>query len=268
MGPTVFTKNRERLLVGEVAPGFFQQVVAQARVQGLISAEHLTFDGTLIEAWAGQKSFQRKGGERTPPPDDPGNPSVDFHGERRSNATHQSTTDPQARLYKKAAGQEARLCYLGHLLMENSNGLVMNTRLTEADGRAERRAALAMVEKIPGFKRVTLGADKGYDAKEFVRELRDHQVTPHVAQKPASAIDRRTSRHLGYLLKPVAVQASGRGLRLAQDRGRTAEDPPSRALPSWPDLYSCPCGLRLGADPEPDRRRHLRDRTAVSCQLF
>ncbi len=197
---SVFTKNRERLLAGDVAKAFFQQVVSQARAQGLISAEHFTVDGTLIEAWAGQKSFQRKQGKRTPPPDDPGNPSVDFRGEQRSNATHQSTTDPQARLYKKAAGQEAKLCYLGHLLMENRNGLVVNTRLTEADGRAERRAALAMVEEILGFKRVTLGADKGYDAKEFVRELRDHRVTPHVAQKPASAIDRRTSRHPGYLL--------------------------------------------------------------------
>lgn len=135
---TVFTKNRERLLAGEVAQGFFQQVVAQARAQELLSAEHFTVDGTLIEAWAGHKSFKRK--DRPPtPPDDPGNPSVDFHGERRANATHQSTTDPQARLYKKARGQEAKLCYLGHLLMENRNGLVVNTRLTQATGRAEAR---------------------------------------------------------------------------------------------------------------------------------
>jgi transposase len=195
----VFTKNRERLLDAELAQRFFNQVVTQARAQGLISAEHFTVDGTLIEAWAGQKSFQRTQGKPTPPPDDPGNPSVNFRGERRCNATHQSTTDPQARLYKKAAGREAKLCYLGHLLMENRNGLVVNTRLTEADGYAERRAAVAMVEDIPGFSRVTLGGDKGYDAKEFVRELRDHQVTPHLAQKPASAIDRRTTRHSGYL---------------------------------------------------------------------
>lgn len=197
---SVFTKNRERLLDAELAQRFFNQVVTQARAQGLISAEHFTVDGTLIEAWAGQKSFQRTQGKPTPPPDDPGNPSVNFRGERRCNATHQSTTDPQARLYKKAAGREAKLCYLGHLLMENRNGLVVNTRLTQADGYAERRAAVAMVEEIPGFSRVTLGGDKGYDAKEFVRELRDHQVTPHVAQKPASAIDRRTTRHSGYLL--------------------------------------------------------------------
>jgi len=202
---TVFTKNRERLLAGEVAQGFFQQVVAQARAQGLLSAEHFTVDGTLIEAWAGHKSFKPKDRPQTPPdgpgnPDDPGNPSVDFHGERRSNATHQSTTDPQARLYKKARGQEAKLSYLGHLLMENRNGLVVNTRLTQATGRAEREAALAMVAKLPGFGRVTLGADKAYDAKEFVRDLRDQCVTPHVAQKSATAIDRRTSRHLGYAL--------------------------------------------------------------------
>jgi transposase len=196
---TVFTKNRERLLAGEVAQGFFQQVVAQAQAQDLLSAEHFTVDGTLIEAWAGHKSFKPKDHKQTPP-DDPGNPSVDFHGERRSNATHQSTTDPQARLYRKASGREARLCYLGHVLMENRNGLVVNTRLTQATGRAEREAALAMVEKLPGFGRVTLGADKGYDAKELVRELRDHRVTPQVAQKPATAIDRRTSRHPGYAL--------------------------------------------------------------------
>ena len=196
---TVFTKNRERLLAGEVAQGFFQQVVAQAQAQDLLSAEHFTVDGTLIEAWAGHKSFKPKDHKQTPP-DDPGNPSVDFHDERRSNATHQSTTDPQARLYRKASGREARLCYLGHVLMENRNGLVVNTRLTQATGRAEREAALAMVEKLPGFGRVTLGADKGYDAKELVRELRDHRVTPHVAQKPATAIDRRTSRHPGYAL--------------------------------------------------------------------
>lgn len=196
---SVFTKNRERLLGAELAQRFFNQVVTQARAHGLISAEHFTVDGTLIEAWAGQKSFQRTQGKPTPPPDDPGNPSVNFRGERRCNATHQSITDPQARLYKKATGQEAKLCYLGHLLMENRNGLVVNTRLTQADGYAERRAAVAMVEEIPGGNRVTLGADKGYDAKEFVRELRDHQVTPHLAQKPASAIDRRTTRHSGYL---------------------------------------------------------------------
>ena len=198
---TVFTKNRERLLAGDVAQGFFQQVVAQARAQGLLSVEHFTVDGTLIEAWAGHKSFKRKDAPtQNPSDDDRGNPSVDFHGERRTNATHQSTSDPQARLYKKARGQEAKLCYLGHLLMENRNGLLLNTRLTQATGRAEREAALTMAAALPGWRPVTLGADKAYDARALVRELRDHRVTPHVAQKPLSAIDRRTSRHSGYAL--------------------------------------------------------------------
>jgi transposase len=196
---TVFTKNRQRLLEGEVAQAFLQQVVEQARAQGLLSAEHFSVDGTLIEAWAGHKSFKRKDTNQRPP-DDAGNPSVDFHGERRTNATHQSTTDPHARLYKKASGQEAKLCYLGHLLIENRNGLVMNTRLTHATGRAEREAALAMVGDIPGYGRVTLGADKGYDAQAFVHQLRDYQVTPHIAQKQTSSIDQRTSRHPGYTL--------------------------------------------------------------------
>ena len=198
--PTTFTKNRDRLLQADVAKQFLALVVAQASSQGLTSDEHFTVDGTLLEAWAGVKSFQAKEEKPGPPPDDPGNPTVNFHGEQRRNDTHQSTTDPQARLYKKATGQEAKLCYLGHLLMENRNGLVVDTQLTQATGRAEREAALAMVEKLPGWRPLTLGADKAYDTAAFVRELRDHRVTPHVAQKPATAIDRRTSRHPGYVL--------------------------------------------------------------------
>src|SRR5262249_13958702 len=164
---TVFTKNRERLLKGEVAQGFFHAVVEQARAQGLLSDEHFTVDGTLIEAWAGHKSFKRKADDWQTPPDDPGNPSVDFHGERRRNATHQSATDPEARLARKGAGKEAKLSYAGHVEMDNRHGLVVNTRLTPASGRAEPEAALAMVEEIAGFGRVTLGADKGYDQKEL-----------------------------------------------------------------------------------------------------
>ena len=197
---TVFTKNRERLLVGEVAQGFFNAVVEQAGARGLLSNEHFTVDGTLIEAWAGHKSFKRKGDDQPTPPDDPGNPSVDFHGERRSNATHQSTTDPQARLTRKGPGKEARLCYAGHVQMDNRHGLVVNTRLTQASGIAEPMAALAMAAEITGQGRVTLGADKGYDQKELVRALREYRVTPHVAQKVNSAIDRRSTRHPGYLL--------------------------------------------------------------------
>ena len=197
---TVFTKNRERLLVGEVAQGFFNAVVEQAGAQGLLSNEHFTVDGTLIEAWAGHKSFKRKGDDRPTPPDDPGNPSVDFHGERRTNATHQSTTDPEARLARKGPGKEATLCYAGHVQMDNRHGLVVNTRLTQASGKAEPTAALAMAAEIAGQGRVTLGADKGYDQKELVRALREYRVTPHVAQKVNSAIDRRSTRHPGYRL--------------------------------------------------------------------
>lgn len=195
---TVFTKNRERLLAGEVAEGFFTAVLAQARAQGLLSDEHFTVDGTLIEAWAGHKSFQRKDAGPQTPPDDPGNPSVDFHGESRTNDTHQSTTDPEALLARKGAGKEAKLSYAGHVLMENRNGLAVNGRVTQATGRAEPEAALTLVEEIPGWHRVTLGADKGYDRKEFVQALREHQVTPHIARKQSSIIDQRTARHPGY----------------------------------------------------------------------
>ena len=199
---TVFTKNRDRLLEGEVATAFFAQVLAQAKAHHLLSDEHFTVDGTLIEAWAGQKSFRLKtDAAPLPPPDDPGNPSVDFRGERRTNATHASTTDPEARLYKKAAGQEAKLCFLGHVLMENRHGLVVNTRLTPASGTAEREAALALLRERPGRQRVTVGGDKNYDTHAFVQDLRAVLVTPHVAQHTtnrASAIDGRTTRHPGY----------------------------------------------------------------------
>jgi transposase len=199
---TVFTKNRDRLLAGEVATAFFEQVLAQAKAQRLLSDEHFTVDGTLIEAWAGQKSFKPKtAAAPMPPPDDPGNPSVDFRGERRRNATHTSTTDPEARLYKKAAGQEAKLCFLGHVLMENRHGLVVNTRLTPATGTAEREAAIALLPDRPLTRRITLGGDKNYDTQAFVQDLRAVQITPHVAQHTTnrtSAIDRRTTRHPGY----------------------------------------------------------------------
>jgi transposase len=202
---TVFSKNRERLLKGEVAQAFFEQVLKLARQQDLLSDEHFTVDGTLIEAWAGQKSFQKKDTPVGPPPDDPGNPTVDFHGEKRSNQTHQSKTDPEARLYKKGPGKEAKLSYQGQVLMENRNGLVTGTRLTPATGTAEREAAVEMAQQIAGRDghRVTVGADKAYDTHDFVRELRDLKVTPHVAQNSqnrSSAIDGRTTRHAGYAL--------------------------------------------------------------------
>lgn len=199
---TVFTKNRKRLLSGEVAKRFLNEVLAQARSHQLLSSEHFTVDGTLLEAWASQKSFKPKAGagQDPQPPDDPGNPTVNFHGEQRRNATHQSTTDPEARLARKGPGKEAKLSYAGHALMENRNGLACNGQVTQADGSAERQAALAMVEAIPGHQRVTLGADKGYDTREFVQALRDHQVTPHIARKSTSIIDARTTRHPGYAI--------------------------------------------------------------------
>ena len=197
---TVFTKNRERLLAADVAKTLFAEVLEQARSRDLLSTEHFTVDGTLIEAWASHKSFKPKDGADQQPPDDPGNPTVDFHGEQRSNATHQSTTDSEARLARKGPGKEAKLSYAGHVLMENRNGIAVNGCVTQADGRAEPQAALAMVEEIPGEHRVTLGADKGYDRKEFVQELRDHQVTPHIACKQTSIIDARTTRHPGYVI--------------------------------------------------------------------
>jgi hypothetical protein len=167
----------------------------------LLSDEHFTADGTLIEAWAGQKSFTRKDAmPPSPPPDDPGHPSIDCRGERRTNATQASTTDPEARLYKKAKGQEAKLAYLGHVLLEHRHGLVVDMRVTQATGTAEREAALAMAEAIPVQQRAPLGADRNDDTRDCVRELRELRVTPHVAQHTSgrsSAIDGRTTRHPG-----------------------------------------------------------------------
>jgi len=198
---TVFTKNRDRLLKGEVAEAFLAAVLAQARELGLLSDEHFTVDGTLIEAWAGQKSFKRKDskpGETPAHDDDPGYPTVDFHGEQRSNDTHQSTTE--ALLARKGKSKESKLSYAGHVLMENRHGLAVNCCVTQATGRAEPEAALAMVQEIPGWHRVTLGADKGYDRKELVQDMREHRVTPHFACKQTSIIDQRTTRHPGYAI--------------------------------------------------------------------
>jgi transposase len=198
---TVFTKNRNRLLEADVAREFLCQVVQQAQQQNLTSDEHFTVDGTLIEAWASLKSFQRKD-KRNRPPDDPSNPTVNFHGESRSNQTHQSTTDADALLARKGSGKEAKLSYNGNLLTENRNGLIVNTEVFQANGTAERDAALVMLEQIPGEGRVTVGGDKAYDTRDFVAECRILQVTPHVAQNTkrsgGSAIDQRTTRHDGY----------------------------------------------------------------------
>jgi transposase len=205
--PTVFTKNRDRLLEGAVAEQFFSLIVRQARDRKLLSDEHFTVDGTLVEAWAGQKSFQRKERDHDslnpPPPDRGSNPTVNWHKEKRTNETHESLTDPMARLYKKTRGAEARLGYLGHVLTENRNGLVVDVRLTQASGTAERDAALAMLGHKPASRQVTLGGDKGYDTRGFVAATRELNVTPHVAQNDRhrhSAIDQRTTRHEGYAI--------------------------------------------------------------------
>ncbi len=201
--PTVFTKNRERLLKGDVAQRFFAAVLRQARAAELLSDEHFSVDGTLIEAWASQQSFKPKdaanGKDRTPPT--PTGGAGDFKGQRRSNDTHRSTTDPEARLYRKGNGQEARLCYLGHVLSENRHGLAVGGILTEAGGTAEREAALSLITKLPRAAHVTLGADKAYDTADFVARARAAGVTPHVSQNTTnrrSAIDGRTTRHPGY----------------------------------------------------------------------
>lgn len=198
--PAVFTKNRQRLLDGDIAAAFLERVVEQARRRGWLSGEHFTVDGTLLEAWAGLKSFRRKG-ELPPPPDDPGNPTVDFHGEKRSNETHASTTDPEARLARKGDKREAKLSYAGHVVIDNRYGVVVNAEATQATGTAEREAGIALASALP--EGATLGADKSYDTRGFVEALRSLGVTPHVAQNTSnrsSAIDRRTTRHAGYLV--------------------------------------------------------------------
>jgi transposase len=195
--PTTFSKNRDRLLQGDIAAAFFDAVVDQARDAGLLSDEHFTVDGTLLEAWASLKSFRRKDEGPTAPPDDPGNPTVDFHGESRRNDTHQSTTDPDAMLARKGHGREAKLSYAGHVLLDNRHGLVANVCVTAATGTAEREAALLLLSEAPAA--VTVAGDKGFDVRSFVAEVRALGVTPHVAQKvTGSAIDGRTTRHAGY----------------------------------------------------------------------
>jgi len=203
--PTVFTKNRDRLMQHEAAHAFFLQVVAHARSRRLLSEDHFTVDGTLIEAWASLKSLRPKGEkpEDRDPPDDKGNPTVDFHGEKRGNATHESTTDPEAKLARKGNGKEAKLCYGAHALMENRNGLLMDLHVAGVLDETERQAALRMIDRsVPGSRRITVAADKGYDTRGFVAGCRERRVTPHVARNTkrtgGSAIDHRTTRHAGY----------------------------------------------------------------------
>ncbi len=195
---SVFSKNKDRLLEHAVAREFFVAIVDEARQRKLLSEEHFTVDGTLLEAWASMKSIHPKDGGQNPPGDGGRNPDVDFRGEQRTNDTHASTTDPEARLARKGPGREAKLCFAGHVLMENRNGLVVDVQITQATGTAERDTALDMLQAVPWSRRITVGADKGYDTKDFVRECRDMDITPHVAQKQHSAIDGRTTRHEGH----------------------------------------------------------------------
>jgi len=208
---STFSKNRERMLEGDIAEAFFQGVLGEARAGQLLSDEHFTVDGTLLEAWASQKSFRPvdavgkdKNDQEPKPPAarwDENNPTVNYRGEKRSNHTHCSSTDPEAMLARKGRGKEAKLSYHGHLMTENRNGLVVNTCLTTAYGSAEPHAGLLMAEPLPGRGRVTLGADKGYDQREFIEELRPMGITPHVAQNQRgrrSRVDQRTTRHSGY----------------------------------------------------------------------
>lgn len=207
---STFSKNRDRLLDGDIAAQFLAAILARPQVKRLVSSDHFSVDGTLIEAWCSMKSFRPKeeADADGPPTDDPGgrNAEVDFRGEKRSNATHASTTDPDALLYRKSPGTGAKLCYMGHVLMENRNGLVVDAETTRVSGHAERLAALEMIDGIvdpDGTRRITIGADKGYDARDFVAELRERNATPHVAQNQSgrrSAIDGRTTRHPGYAI--------------------------------------------------------------------
>jgi len=198
---STFSKNRARLIEHDVAAQFFVQIVAQARAAGLMSSEHFTVDGTLIEAWASLKSFKKKDEPREPPSGDGSNADVDFRGEKRSNDTHESTTDPEAKLMRKGYGKEAKLSFSAHSLMENRNGLLVGFSVDEASGTAERRNALRLIDDIKTTNgRITLGADKGYDSRDFIADCRERDVTPHVAQKQKSAIDGRTTGSIGYAI--------------------------------------------------------------------
>jgi transposase len=194
---STFSKNKERLLENEVARKFLVVVLEEARQRKLLSEDHFTVDGTLLEAWASLKSFSPKDGNDTHAPDEK-NPSIDFHGEKRTNDTHQSTTDSEALLAKKGHGKEAKLCFTGHVLMENRNGMVVDVTFTQATGTSEREAALDMLEGVHGSRRVTLGADKGYDTQDFITRCRHMNVTPHVARRKTSKLDGRTTHHSGY----------------------------------------------------------------------
>ena len=254
--PTVFTKNRQRLLEHRVGQQLFDEVVAEAQERSLLSDEHFTVDGTLIEAAASLKSFGRRDGDPPTMRDqDSGNPSVDFHGERRVNATHRSTTDPEARLFRKGKGKEAKLVFLAHALMENRNGLPADFQVTQATGRAERDAVPVLLDQARErrFHPKTMCGDKGYDTRDCVAAMGERRVTPHVAQnttRRSSAIDGRTHLASGVRPEPTGAQAGGRDLWLDEDGGRVPEDAVSGAGPDRPGGLPGSHRLQPGADGE------------------
>jgi len=272
---STFSKNRDRLLEGEIAAKFLTAVLAQPRVKRLLSSEHFSVDGTLIEAWASMKSFRPK-----EPPDAGGMPEdgkigggrnapADFRGEKRSNETHRSTTDPDARLYRKGPGMEAKLCFIGHGLMENRSGLIVDARLTRVSGHAERLAALDMIEGFADRPRaVTLGADKGYDAADFVEELRDQRAPACRAQHQRPPLGDRPAHHAPSWLcqEPAHPQADRGGLRLDQDRRRPAQDQVARAAQGRLELHLRRRRLQSGARPEADRGGDMS--AAADCELI
>ena len=259
---TVFCKNRDRLLDGDIAAKFFVGVLNLPQVRKLLSGEHFSVDGTLIEAWASMKSFVPKDGGDPPSGKGHGsggrNAERNFHGEKRRNDTHFSTTDPDARLFRKGAGKEAKLCHMGHLMMENRNGLIVDARLTEANGTAERSTALDMIEDNarPGS---TVGGDKNYDTADFVAGCRERGCTPHVSQNNAnrrSAIDARTTRHPGYRISTIKRKRI-EALWLDEDRRRSAQDPVSWARLGGMVLRPDCCRLQSRSRPQASGRNGM-----------
>ena len=251
--PTVFTKNRRRLLEHRIGQALFDEVAVEADRQGLLSAEHFSVDGTLIEAAASIKSFRRRDEGQQPPDDDPGNPSVDFRGERRSNETHQNRTDPEAQLMRKGKGKEAKLVFMGHALMENRNGLLMDFVVSGATGTAERDAVPVMLDdaRQRGFRPKTLGGDRGYDTRQCVKDMRNLGV--NAARSAASSLGDRRSDDTAFGLwgEPEDPQAGGGDIRVDEDGGRVPPDSVSRCGAYWAGWILCGYGLQPGADGKP-----------------
>jgi transposase len=264
---SVFSKNRDRLLEANIAVKFLHHVLALAKEHDLLSDEHFTVDGTLIEAWAGQKSFVRKGTTDPQKSDDPGNPTVDFHGEERRNDTHQSTTDPEARLYRKGKGKESKLCFMGHVIMDNRHGLVVSSSYTEATGKAERTAATQMIKKVKGKRksRLTVGADKNYDTHDHLAQMRKMNITLHAAQntkrRGGSAIDKRTMRHVGYQISQWKRKLVEEAFGWMKTIGLMRKIRYIRSSAGRMDVYLYQCSVQSGANP----KYHCRDGMKTPC---